>query len=83
MRKILLIAAAALALVALTSKPAEVRAGSPCTVPASWGRLAGMATLAFGVTGYVFEAADGSVRMIPGNCSAPPKTVDFIQRSAD
>ena len=82
MRKALLICAALIAAALLYAQP-EARAGNPCTVPASWGRLASITTGSFSMTIFAFEAADGTVRTVPGNCKSPASPIDTIHRSAD
>jgi hypothetical protein len=58
------------------------QAGSPCTVPKSWGRAVAMAEAAMGATLVAFEAEDGTVRVTPGNCK-PGAAVHTIGRTAD
>lgn len=82
MRKMMLLAAALLGIVMLSARPVA-QAGSPCTVPASWGRLASTSTGSFSNTIFAFEAADGTVRTVPGNCKSPAAPIDMIHRSAD
>jgi hypothetical protein len=64
----------------LLAQPAA-RAGNPCTVPASWGRLAAVTEVSVGRM-LTFEASDGTIRITSAGCGNPPKA-DIVHRSAD
>ena len=70
----------ALALVIFAFAPV-IRAGNPCTVPASWGRLAAVTEVSVGRM-LTFEAADGTIRITSAGCGNPPKA-DVVLRSAN
>ena len=73
MRRVLLAAFVfALGLItgSVTTRPAH--AGKPCTVPKEWGQLRAMNDGPGGPL-LAFEAADGTVRIIPSNCGSPAK----------
>lgn len=65
MRKIVALVVLLAAAVILWPREAA-QAGSPCTVPKSWGRAVGMTNATFIMV--AFEAQDGTVRVVPANC---------------
>jgi hypothetical protein len=67
----LLVALGLLALLILAAPRSQVRAGSRCSVPKSWGPLKAM-TWSNGMTGgdalFAFEDAEGHVRVTVAGC---------------
>lgn len=82
MRKMLWVIAGVIGSWMLLSGGGEVRAGNPCAVPASWGRLVAVTEVP-PWTMLAFEASDGTIRTIPTGCKMPPRPVDVILRSPD
>lgn len=79
MRKIVALVVLVAAAVILWPREAA-QAGSPCTVPKSWGRVA--ATYATSMnTMVVFEAVDGTVRIVNAQCGTPEKANYTVLRS--
>lgn len=67
--------------VLLAAMLTPARAGSPCTVPRSWGEVRAAYAGSYGQTIFVFEGADGTVRTVPANCKTPAGPVDTVLRS--
>ena len=82
MRKMLLVVVVLVGAALLLAQP-QARAGNPCTVPKSWGRMAGISGGSYGMQIFAFEAEDGTVRTVPGSCKSPASAIDTIHRSAD
>lgn len=83
MRRLIVVALAVVALLALEARRPAVYAGSPCIVPRSWGSVRALALGSYGNPLLTFEAADGTVRIIPAECKMPPSPVYSVQRSDD
>lgn len=82
MRRALVVAVLLAALVAIAVSPRPVSAGKPCAVPKSWGSLKAATFVTYGaVSGehLVFEAEDGTIRIVNAECGDPAKATTITR----
>ncbi len=82
MRRFLLVSVGLLGFLMLGAATDQVRAQGPCTVPKSWGRLAGLSDWSNGTvsgTRLAFEAADGTIHLVDSRCDNPPRALVVLR----